>query len=161
MVEGFVITSLDTAIRFVRYLLEELWQLIFQPVPAILRTPWVNSGIAVLAMWGLAAGNTFGALWPIFGSANQLLAALTLITISVWLSLRGLKNWFTVIPALFMTVTTVASLILLLFTRYLPAGNLTLVAAALVLLVLAAALAIIAINKAVDLIKTKGTKLAV
>ena len=161
MVEGFVITSLDTAIRFVRYLLEELWQLMFNPVPAILRTPWFNSGIAVLAMWGLAAGNTFGALWPIFGSANQLLAALTLITITVWLSLRGLKSWFTVIPAIFMTATTVASLLLLLFTRYLPAGNFTLVIASLVLLILAGALAVIAILRAADLVKTRSGRLAV
>jgi len=161
MVEGFVITSLDTAIRFVRYLLEELWQLLFKPVPGILRSPWFNSGIAVLAMWGLAAGNTFSSLWPIFGSANQLLAALTLITITVWLSLRGFRSWFTVIPAVFMTVTTVASLLLLMFTRYLPAGNLILVTAALVLLVLAVALAYIAILRAVDLIRSRREKLAV
>jgi len=155
MVEGFVITSLDTAIRFVRYLLEELWQVMFNPTPAILKTPWFNSGIAVLLMWALAAGNTFNALWPIFGSANQLLAALTLITITMWLSLRGLKSWFTVIPAIFMTVTTVASLILLLFTRYLPASNFTLVTASLVLLVLAVALAFIAVARAMDMIRER------
>ena len=151
MVEGFVITSLDVAVRFIRYLLEELWAVVFTTVPRLLRNPWVNSGIAVAAMWALAAKNTFSALWPIFGSANQLLAALTLITVSVWLTLRGLRNWFTVIPALFMTATTVASLILLLLTKYLPAHNYILVVASVMLLGLAVALAVIAVGKAVEL----------
>jgi carbon starvation protein len=152
MVEGFVITSLDVAVRFIRYLLEELWAVVFTVVPAPLRNPWVNSGIAVIGMWALAAQNTFSALWPIFGSANQLLAALTLITVSVWLALRGLRNWFTVIPALFMTATTVASLVLLLITKYLPARNYILVVASVMLLALAVALAVIAVGKAVELI---------
>ncbi|MDP8238865.1 MAG: carbon starvation CstA family protein [Candidatus Hatepunaea meridiana] len=151
MVEGFVITSLDTAIRFIRYLLEELWQLLFDPVPALFRSPWFSSGIAVILMWGLAAGNTFGALWPIFGSANQLMAAMTLITITMWLMLRGLKTWFTVIPAMFMTITTVTSLIILLFTKYLPAGNYTLVTASVVLLVMAVTLVFVAFARAKEL----------
>ncbi len=155
MVEGFVITSLDTAIRFIRYLIEELWQVMLPRVPKLLRSPWFNSGIAVFLMWLLAAGNTFTALWPIFGSANQLLAALTLITISMWLALRGLKSWFTIIPAVFMTATTVASLLLLLFTKYLPAGNVTLVIASLVLLALAVALVFIAIGKGLELIRVR------
>jgi len=150
-----VITSLDTAIRFIRYLIEELWQVMLPRVPKLLRSPWFNSGIAVFLMWLLAAGNTFTALWPIFGSANQLLAALTLITISMWLALRGLKSWFTIIPAVFMTATTVASLLLLLFTKYLPAGNVTLVIASLVLLALAVALVFIAIGKGLELIRVR------
>jgi len=155
MVEGFVITSLDAAVRFVRYLLEELWAVVWPSAPAIVRNPWFNSGIAVAGMWALAVGNSFSALWPIFGSANQLLAALTLITITIWLSLRGLKNWFTVIPAIFMTATTIASLLILLFKNYIPKGNVTLIIADLVLLSLAGALAALATGKVMELIRIK------
>lgn len=151
MVEGFVITSLDTAIRFIRYIIEELWQLIFDRIPAVLKIPWVNAAIAVAGMWALAAGNTFSALWPIFGSANQLMAALTLITITMWLTLHGLKNWFTIIPAIFMTATTVASLLILLFNRYLPKGNYALITASIVLLLMAVALAVIAVRRASEI----------
>jgi len=155
MVEGFVITSLDAAVRFVRYLLEELWQVIWPTAPAIVKNPWFNSGIAVVGMWALAAGNSFSTLWPIFGSANQLLAALTLITITIWLTLHGLKSWFTAIPAVFMTATTVGSLIILLVTKYIPQGNVTLIIADLVLLLLSVALAFLAIRKTAELLRNR------
>ncbi|MBM3327635.1 MAG: carbon starvation protein A [Calditrichaeota bacterium] len=147
MVEGFVITSLDSAVRFIRYILEEFWTAIWPAAPKFVRHPWFNSTIAVLGMWALAASNSFSALWPIFGSANQLLAALTLITITIWLALRGLKNWFTVIPAVFMSLTTVCSLIILLFTKYLKASDYILVVADIALLILAVWLAAISLVK--------------
>ncbi|MFN3822003.1 MAG: carbon starvation CstA family protein, partial [bacterium] len=152
MLEGFVITSLDTAVRFIRYLYEELWTVIWPQAPAWVHNPLFNSALGVIGMWGLAAGNAFSALWPIFGSANQLLAALTLITLTVWLSLRGLKNWFTLVPAVFMSLTTVASLLILLFTKYLPQKNWTLVTADVVLLALAGMLFILAIGKSLEMI---------
>jgi len=155
MVEGFVITSLDAAVRFVRYLLEEFWAVIWPSAPVFVRNPWFNSAIAVAGMWGLAAGNSFSALWPIFGSANQLLAALTLTTITIWLALKGLKNWFTVAPAIFMAITTIASLFILLFTNYIPKGNATLIIADLVLLMLSGALAILAVGKGIELLRAK------
>ncbi len=145
MVEGFVITSLDSAVRFIRYIFEEFWNAIWPTAPKIIRVPWFNSGLAVLGMWGLAASNSFSALWPIFGSANQLLAALTLITITIWLTIRGLKNWFTIIPAIFMSLTTICSLILLLFTKYLKTQNYILICADIILLILAGWLGVISI----------------
>lgn len=155
MVEGFVITSLDAAVRFVRYLLEELWQVVWPTAPAFVRNPWFNSAIAVAGMWALAVGNSFSALWPIFGSANQLLAALTLITITVWLTLRGMRSWFTIVPAVFMTATTIGSLVILLVTQYLPKRNFTLIAADIILLTLSGALAFIAVGKAAELIRER------
>jgi carbon starvation protein len=88
-------------------------------------------------MWILAYSNAFSALWPIFGTANQLLAALTLMTASAWLLLRHKKNLFTLIPAIFMLATTIASLIILL-GNYRRAHNYTLMAADIILIILAA-----------------------
>ena len=156
MVEGFVITTLDSSIRFIRYILEEVWQVLFKSVPAILMNHWFNALIAVVGMWALASGNTFIALWPIFGSVNQLLAALTLITLTMWLSMHGLKSWFTIFPAIFMTVTTIASLVILLVSKYLPTNNFALSSAAILLLLLAVALAGIAFKKGLKLFRNSG-----
>jgi len=114
LIEGFVITTLDAAVRLNRYLFEELWSIVFTKTPAIMKHYWFNSGLSVVLMWILAYSNAFNALWPIFGTANQLLAALGLLAISSWLLLRGRKCLFTLIPAMFMIVTTIASLAILL-----------------------------------------------
>jgi len=128
LVEGFVVTTLDAAVRLNRYLFEELWEIVFKKVPAVLKRNWVNAGLSVLIMWGLASSNTFTLLWPIFGTANQLLAAMSLLAVSSWLMLRKRRAWFTEIPALFMLITTIASLVIL-FRQYLRAKNYVLAAA--------------------------------
>ncbi|MDD8031058.1 MAG: carbon starvation CstA family protein [Acidobacteriota bacterium] len=137
MVEGFVVTTLDAAVRLNRYLLEELWPIILKNPPRLLKNFWVNSGIAVLLMWALGYSNAFNVLWPIFGTANQLLAALTLFAISAWLLLRKRKNWFTLVPGIFMLVTTIAALFILL-RNYLTTKNYVLMVADLLLLGLTA-----------------------
>jgi carbon starvation protein len=136
LVEGFVITTLDAAVRLNRYLFEELWGIVFKKVPGLLKRYWVNSGLSVLIMWVLASSNAFNLLWPIFGTANQMLAAMSLLAVSSWLMLRKKRAWFTLIPAVFMLVTTVASLVIL-FAQYLRQKNYVLAAADMVLFGLA------------------------
>ncbi len=115
MVEGFVVTTLDAAVRLNRYLFEELWNVLFRGnIPAVMRTAWFNSGLSVLLMLWLAWNNAFTMLWPLFATTNQLLAALTLLAVSSWLLQRRRQAWFTIIPAMFMVVTTIAALLLLL-----------------------------------------------
>jgi carbon starvation protein len=138
MVEGFVITTLDAAVRLNRYLFEELWSILFAKPPAFLRHYWSNAALSVLLMWVLAYSNAFSTLWPIFGTANQLLAALALLTVSSWLLLRRRRHLFTLLPALFMIVTTLASLLILL-PSYLRRGNFILAATDVLMLILAVA----------------------
>ena len=88
-------------------------------------------------MWVLAYSNAFNALWPIFGTANQLLAAMALLTVSAWLLLRKRRNWFTLVPAVFMIATTLVSLGILL-SGYIRKGNYILIAADLLLFALSA-----------------------
>jgi len=137
LVEGFVITTLDAAVRLNRYLFEELWVILFKKPPTLFRNFWFNSGLSVLLMWVLAYTNAFSALWPIFGTANQLLAALTLLAVSAWLLLRKKKNLFTLIPAVFMIATTLASLGILL-VNYINKRNYVLIVADLLLFLLSA-----------------------
>ncbi len=158
MVEGFVVTTLDTAVRLNRYLFEELWGIIFKKVPPLLKKFIFNSALAVILMWLLAHFNTFAALWPIFGTANQLLAALSLIAISTWLYVRGRKNLITLIPAIFMILTTTASLVILLFTKYIPALNLTLLVADVLLLLLSLGVVYLSVKTMMRLIREKKKK---
>lgn len=116
LLEGFVLTTLDTLMRLTRYLLEELWEtLLGERRPAILKNPIFNSLLPVSAMAALGFTNAYQAIWPIFGTANQLLAALTLTAATLWLHGQGRRVWYTAVPAAFMGVTTIASLGILVF----------------------------------------------
>jgi carbon starvation protein len=136
LVEGFVVTTLDAAVRLNRYLFEELWGIFFKKAPRLLKHYWFNSGLSVVLMWSLASTNAFNLLWPIFGTANQLLAALSLLAVSGWLLLRGKKTAFTLLPAVFMIATTLASLGILL-REYIQKKSYVLVAADGLLFILA------------------------
>jgi len=135
ILEGFVITTIDTIIRLERYLFEELWSTLFSKVPRILRNKAFNSGIAVAFMIILGFTNAYQAIWPIFGTANQLLAALALIAVTAWLVQKARKAWVTAIPAAFMVLTTIVSLVLLL-DRYIAKENWALAFTDVLLLVL-------------------------
>jgi carbon starvation protein len=146
MVEGFVLDTLDVSIRLNRYLLEEIWSLLFRKVPALLRSFWFNAGISVVMMIGLAVSATAERLWPIFGSGNQLLAALSLVAVSLWLYARRKPIVYTLVPGILVGVTTLVSLAELLFRRYLPAGNHLLSITAVLLLILSLGIVVIIIR---------------
>ena len=146
LVEGFVITTLDAAVRLNRYLFEELWSILFKSPPRLLRHYWFNSALSVALMWTLAYSNAFNVLWPIFGTANQMLAALALLAVSAWLLVRKRKMAFTLIPAVFMLLTTIASLFILL-ASYVRKGNYVLIAADLLLLGLSAGVVSLVIKR--------------
>ncbi|MFZ5651779.1 MAG: carbon starvation protein A [Bacillota bacterium] len=150
MIEGFIITTLDTAVRLNRYLFEELWSFIFKEVPGFMKTFWFNSGLSVVIMLYLGYSNAYTVIWPIFGSANQLLSGLALIAVAMWLLYRGKPNWFVVLPAIFMMATTITALYKLLVTRYLPSNNIPLVVTDLALMVLAVGVIILSVKKYFD-----------
>jgi len=146
MVEGFIVTTLDTAVRLNRYLFEELWRMLFTQVPRLLNTYFFNSFLCVALMFLLAYYNAFKQLWQLFGSANQLIAALTLITVGLWLMKKGKKFLFVFIPGMFMLVTTIAALIVVLVKDYIPKGNLALSAGDILLLCLAGGVIVLCIK---------------
>lgn len=148
MVEGFVVTTLDSAVRLCRYLLEEFWQFTYAgEAPPILRHPTVNTGLAVALMIGFALSGTIRQMWPVFGAGNQLLGALALVTVTVWLAQRARRHAFALIPAAFMIVTTIGALLLLARTHLNAGGNTTLGVTAAVLLVLAGGVVVVAVTR--------------
>ncbi|HLZ18527.1 MAG TPA: carbon starvation CstA 5TM domain-containing protein, partial [Smithellaceae bacterium] len=153
LVEGFVVTTLDTAVRLNRYLFEELWQAIFKNVPKIMKSYLFNALLSVALMYLLAYNNAFLVIWPIFGSANQLLASLALIAVSVWLVKRKKTAWFTVLPAIFMMVTTIYSLFILLIEKYLPKKNIMLSVVDVLLIIFSIGVIYLAFKKWLELRK--------
>ncbi|PKK83949.1 MAG: carbon starvation protein A [candidate division Zixibacteria bacterium HGW-Zixibacteria-1] len=149
MVEGFVVTTLDSAVRLNRYIFEEFWARLFTTVPPIFRKFWFNSGLAVILMFVLAVSNGYKLIWPVFGASNQLLAALTLIAVTVWLNMSGRKSWFTLVPAVIMVVTTIAALIYYLFEHYIPAFNVILIITDIILLILSIGVIIQSVRKTI------------
>lgn len=156
LVEGFLATTLDTAVRLNRYLFEELWKEIFKTVPRLLRSYLFNAGVSVIIMYALAYKQAFFILWPVFGTANQLLAGLTLTVVSVWFVRRGRGiSPITVLPALFMMATTIFSLFYLLVKKggYLATGNYLLILAVLCLIALAAGVVFVAFQNLRDRVR--------
>jgi carbon starvation protein len=148
MVEGFVVTTLDSAVRLCRYLLDEFWQFAFAgTAPAALRHPMVNTAIAVALMVGFALSSTIRQMWPVFGAGNQLLGALALVTVSVWLAQRARRHAFALLPAAFMIATTIAALVLQARNNFAPGGNLALGLSATALLVLSVAVVGVAVSR--------------
>lgn len=140
LLEGFLVTTIDALVRLSRYLFEELWVTLFENPPAILRSRMFNSFLVVVGFLTLTFSNAYLKIWPIFGAANQLLAALTMIAITAWLAQKARSYWFIAIPAAFMFVTTVTALVVLL-GRYINFQSWTLVVTDVILLVMAVGVA--------------------
>ncbi|ADE54780.1 carbon starvation CstA family protein [Coraliomargarita akajimensis] len=118
-VSTFLLTTLDTCTRLTRFLVEELFD-------------WRGASsrylgtLLVLALPAVAAFGTFTApdgtvlpvwkaIWPLFGSTNQLLAALALITFVVFLKHRRIAFGFAIVPAAVMAVMPIAGLVMMVF----------------------------------------------
>ncbi|SIO21697.1 carbon starvation CstA family protein [Algoriphagus halophilus] len=110
-VSAFALTTLDTCTRLARFTLQEYFEDIPQPVAKKIATNrYLSTGIVVALSILLLVSGEFTTLWPIFGSANQLLAALALLTIAVWMIREKVNAWFVTIPMFFMFTVTLASL---------------------------------------------------
>jgi carbon starvation protein len=147
-VNSFLLTSLDTATRLTRYQIQEF--------SGGRVNKYLATGIAVaLAMVLLFSKSgdkpIWAIIWPVFGAANQLVAALALLGVATWLA-KGLKadNRWLMYPMWFMLCTTIAALVLLIRDN-LKADNYVLVVLSVVLMVLA----ILMVREALAALKRK------
>jgi len=126
-VASFAATTLDSACRLQRYVIQELIRsLLYKGAtcesvskPARWCSIFVGKHFATLLAVGLAmflaslpppgkewswqnAGTGGLVLWPLFGATNQLLGGLTFVVILVYLIRQGKKCWFVLFPLLFM-----------------------------------------------------------
>ncbi|MEX0774005.1 MAG: carbon starvation protein A [Balneolales bacterium] len=116
IVVSFAATTLDTSVRLMRYIISELGE-IYQ-IKSLKRIH-VATSIAVLSSaalvllpkgpLGLGSGGYL--LWPLFGTANQLLAGISLLLITVWLKRKGRSIIYTLVPMVFILVMTIWAMI--------------------------------------------------
>jgi carbon starvation protein len=109
----FILTTVDAGTRVARFLLQEMGGHIYKPL-ANLR--WLPGSIGMSALvvfaWGylIYTGN-ISTIWPMFGVANQLLAAIALgVGTTVIIKSKRLQYaWVTLLPMCFMFVTTLTA----------------------------------------------------
>lgn len=105
----FIFDTLDSATRLGRYILQELAGRSDRASGIAATVLTVGVPLAFL----LAAGQgSFRLFWTLFGTSNQLLAALSLLAITVWLRKTGKPVWYTALPMAFVMAVTVVALVL-------------------------------------------------
>src|SRR5690554_1232932 len=138
-VSAFALTSLDTATRLNRFIFQEYFEDPEKETQSVLTNKYVSTGVTVVIGAWLAVGG-YAVIWPIFGSANQLLAALALLAIAVWLKKAKRNFSMLVIPMIFMLIVTLFALVFLIKAN-LAASNYVLVVFPALLFILALVLA--------------------
>jgi len=110
MVACFAATTIDTATRLQRYVIQELGHSVHVKP---LQNKYVATGVAVgsaaaLAIFLKTPGGAYGSggmiLWPMFGACNQILAGLGFLVVGVWLIRQKRPIWFLVLPTILMIV---------------------------------------------------------
>ncbi|RKY08828.1 MAG: carbon starvation protein A [Planctomycetota bacterium] len=113
-IASFAGTTLDTSVRIQRYVVSELANDLKIPY---LPNRWAATTFAVVTAAGLAFatgadGKGAMILWPLFGSANQLLASLALLVITLYLKRKGgLRFLIAAVPCLAMLTITTSAMI--------------------------------------------------
>lgn len=106
---AFALTSLDTATRIGRYIFQELSEDSSVNIKKFFGNIYTSTLITV-GLSALLMNYGYAKIWPIFGSSNQLLAALALLAVTAWLANRKKKTIMTVIPMFFMFIVTLTAL---------------------------------------------------
>jgi len=122
MVNQFILTSVDTSTRLGRFIISETL------ITKLKKNKILVALMILIPAWLLAVTNSYETLWKLFGTSNQLIASITLITISSFFVSKKIKTKFIMIPALLILVTTLSALIYLMFRTggYIGNGNWTL-----------------------------------
>jgi carbon starvation protein len=105
----FVFDTLDVTTRLGRYILQELFGWTGRAGALLATALTVGVPFAVLRAAGFGAYRSF---WVLFGTSNQLLAAISLLGISVWLRRSKRRSAFVVLPMAFVMAITLRSLVL-------------------------------------------------
>lgn len=119
-VSAFALTSLDTATRLARFMFQEFFENKKNDKKYMLLTNrYVSTAITVLIGAALTFSGQTMSIWPVFGSANQLLAALALLALTVWVSNLKKGFLFVLIPMVFMFAVTLTALGMLVYQNFL------------------------------------------
>ena len=115
---AFCLTSLDTATRLARFMLQEFWlepgqttKDVKEGWKKVMVYPYFATILTVVL--GILLGMTgYAKIWGLFGAANQLLAGIGLLAVATWLGNAGKNNKMFLFPMGFMVIVTICSLVL-------------------------------------------------
>lgn len=120
----FILTTIDAGTRIGRFLLQEAFGKVYKPFQ---KTNWlpgnlITSGLIVFAWAYFIYTGTVSTIWPMFGTANQLLATIALTIGTSFIINRGRKKyaWVTILPMVFVGVTTMTAAFLNIKNIYIP-----------------------------------------
>ena len=120
----FILTTIDAGTRIGRFLLQEALGKVYKPFQ---KTNWlpgnlITSGLMVFAWAYFIFTGTVSTIWPMFGTANQLLATIALAIGTSFIINRGRKKyaWVTILPMVFVGVTTMTAALLNIRNIYIP-----------------------------------------
>jgi len=106
MIIILALTIINLVFRFMKVataeLLGDTW--------SVAKNPHVATIVALIITFVLVKTGTWLYVWVLFGGANQLMASLALLVVSVWLVSQRRNATFTLIPMVFMFATTVGAL---------------------------------------------------
>ena len=157
-ISAFMMTSLDTATRLGRFICQELFMprqtsdekySLQKPVKVnIVRELFINKYIAsfviVALSMALALSGEAASLWPIFGASNQLMSAITLLIISLWLLSKNTHWLVAFIPMVFMMIMSLWGVLQVINQQW--NANMTLVIVGVILVVMAALLVALGVS---------------
>jgi carbon starvation protein len=113
------LTIMQLAVRFMRVASAEL---VGKSVPAMKNTH-VGTIVALILTLLFVWIIPWLTIWTAFGAANQLMAGLALLLISLWLMSEGRRHTWALYPSAFMIITTIAALVYLAYTNFAKLGN--------------------------------------
>ncbi len=120
----FILTTIDTGTRVSRFLVQEFTGRVWKKMD---KTDWlpgslISTGLVVLAWAYFIWTGSIGTIWPMFGTANQLLAGVALaVATSAIINAGKVKYvWVTLIPMLFVSTTTLVAGWENIFDNFLP-----------------------------------------
>ncbi len=155
-VSAFALTSLDTATRLARYMFQEFFELSIKSESkqekSIFQNRFFATSVTVLIGAMLTFSGQSMSIWPVFGSANQLLAALALLALTVYVAYLKEKKSFVLIPMLFMFSVTLTALGMLIYNNFIS-NNLILALISVLLFILAVLLGLKAYQVLVNGVK--------
>lgn len=111
IVISFAATTLDTSVRLMRYIINELGVTYnVKPLTHMHVSTFIAVGASAALVLipegprGLGSGGYL--LWPLFGTSNQLLAAISLLILTIWLKKKGRSIVYTLVPLIFLLFMT-------------------------------------------------------
>ena len=114
-VSALGMTTIDSVARIGRMSLQEM----LKPsagekagsATRFLMDKYVSTILTLVLAYGLCLAGYMN-IWPLFGAANQLLSALVLIALAVFLKVTGRKGWMLYVPMVFMFLVTMTALVM-------------------------------------------------